>query len=149
MAWNHFPRLLENPRHSLWSALRDFERLQTEVSRRFEHARRGEFPPARVALGPEGAVLTALVPGVEPGAIDLTVDGDTVTLKGERTTPETGEGVTWHRRERGSGPFARTFSLPFEVDSERVAASFENGVLRVELPRPESQKARKITVATS
>lgn len=149
MAWNHFPRLLESPRHSLWGALRDLDRMQTEFSRRFESARRAEFPLVRVAIGAEGAVLTALVPGVEPGSIDLTVDGDTVTLKGERTTPEAGEGVTWHRRERGAGPFARTFTLPFEVESERVEARFENGVLQVELPRPESQKARKITVATN
>lgn len=149
MVWNHFPRLLDGPRPTLWNALRDLERIQSEFGRRFEGARRGAFPPVRVATGPEGAVLTALLPGIEPDKLELSVSGDTLTLKGERPTPETAEDVTWHRRERRSGPFARTFTLPFEVEADRVEAKFEHGVLTVDLPRSEAQKPRKIQVATS
>jgi HSP20 family protein len=149
MVWNYFPRLLESPRHGLWSALRELERLQSDMSRRLDHVLHAEFPPVRVSIGTEGAVLTALLPGIEPSAIDLSVSGDTITLKGERQSPEPGEGVRWHRRERGSGSFARSFTLPFEVESGRVEARFENGVLQVDLPRSEAQKARKIQVATS
>ena len=149
MVWNHLPRLLDGPRPALWNALRDLERIQSEFGRRLDSARRGDFPPVRVATGDEGAVLTALLPGIEPDAIDLSVSGDTLTLKGERPTPETAEGVTWRRRERHSGRFARTFTLPFEVEAGRVEARFEHGVLTVDLPRSEAQKPRKITVATS
>ena len=149
MVWNHLPRLLDGPRPILWNALRDLERIQSEYGRRRDSARRGDFPPVRVATNDEGALLTALLPGIEPDAIDLSVSGDTLTLKGDRPAPETADGVTWRRRERKSGRFARTFTLPFDIEAEGVEAKFEHGVLTVELPRSEANKPRKITVATS
>jgi HSP20 family protein len=133
--------------------LRELDRIQSEVARLFgpirRAARASDFPPVRVSTGDEGAVLEALVPGVDPAQLEITVRGDTLYLKGERPAPALAEGSTWRRNERQSGSFARTVTLPFEVDVEQVEARFEGGVLEVKLPRVASQRPRKIPIATS
>lgn len=132
--------------------LRELDRIQSEMSRLFGPLLRAGaervFPPVRVWTGEEGALLVALLPGLEPADIDITVSGDTISLKGGREPEKSAEGTTWHRNERRMGRFARTLTLPYEVEAERVQASLENGVLEVKLPRVPSQKHRRIQVAT-
>jgi HSP20 family protein len=70
-------------------------------------------------------------------------------LSGSRNVNEVVEGVKYHRRERGQGEFTRTVQLPFTVDSERVEAKFNNGILHVMLPRVEEEKPRKISVSAA
>lgn len=80
-------------------------------------------------------LLTAEVPGVLEGDIDLQVVGDSLVLSGERI-PNTGEKVIcYHRVERPEGPFRRVFRLPDEVDAQLIRAECRDGVLRVELPK--------------
>ena len=84
---------------------------------------------------------------VSPDQLDVTVHQDTVTLRGKRE-PEALDGdAVVHRQERPQGPFTRTVVLPFRVDADRVSARFERGVLTLELPRPESDKPRKVRIA--
>jgi HSP20 family protein len=92
--------------------------------------------------------LRALVPGIAPDALEITVGGDTVTLRG--TLPPVGEkpGDRWLRRERSTGSFARTIQLPFDVDAEGGRATVTNGVLSMELPRSAATKPRRIPVQT-
>jgi HSP20 family protein len=129
---------------------REMRRRQREMNRLFGGLRlalRAEFPPVRVFTGTEGAVITAQMPGVAAEQIDITVDQDTVTLRGKRE-PEVMEGdVMVHRQERQHGPFARAVLLPFRVDGDKAAAHFQRGVLTLELPRPESDKPRHIKVS--
>lgn len=154
MVWNQPSRLLGS---LVWPGrldpTRELGRIQSEMSRLFGPLLRatteGEFPPVRVWTGDEGARLVALVPGVKPDEIEITVSGDSLSLKGGREPAESAEGTTWHRRERRTGRFARHVTLPFEIDAERVEASLEQGVLEVRLPRVESQKPRRIQVAAS
>ncbi|BDI23788.1 Hsp20/alpha crystallin family protein [Herbiconiux sp. L3-i23] len=93
-------------------------------------------------------VLSADMPGIDPGSVDIDVDGQLLTIRAERTLTS-GEGVKWIARERQSGSFLRQLNLGQGVDTERIAASYENGVLSVTIPVSEKAKPRKIEVATS
>jgi HSP20 family protein len=98
---------------------------------------------------PEGLVVTAELPGVEPESLEISALGETLTIRGERKPLEAGENTTWHRRERRYGTFTRTIDLPYGIDAESVDASCRNGVLRIALRRPEAEKPRKIEVRTA
>ena len=96
----------------------------------------------------DGVVITAELPGVNAESLDASVHRDTVTLRGERR--DEAEGVrAYHGRERRQGRFARTFSLPFQVDPDKVEAEMTDGVLRLTLQRPEQDKPRRISVRSS
>lgn len=134
----------------LWGEpLATLRRIQDEVNRAFGDQRATpstEFPPINVWRGPEGVVVTAEIPGVKLDAIDLTVHQNMLTIKGTRQPEAGGQEVPYHRRERSYGPFARVVELPFSVDAEKVRAQATNGVLSIELPRPETDKPRKIRI---
>ncbi len=106
------------------------------------------FPPVNVLQGKEDAVVTAEMPGVTPDEIDVSVKGEVVTIRASRAVPELQEGEVWHRHERGHGEFVRAISLPHRVDSDKVEASYTDGVLRLVLPRLEADKTRRIEVKT-
>src|SRR5262249_22598910 len=93
-------------------------------------------------------VLSADLPGVDPGSVDVDIDGRFLTIKAERPRPAQDE-VTWLARERGTGMYLRRVQLGRDVDVAGISATHENGVLRVELPVSEAAKPRKIEVATA
>jgi HSP20 family protein len=129
--------------------LREMQRVQADMNRMFGGLRlftRPEFPPANIWASPEGAIITAEVPGVSPDQLDVAVHQDTVTLRGRRQPDPLQENAVVHRHERPHGPFARSFVLPFRVDGDRAAARFNRGVLTLELPRPEADKPHKIKI---
>jgi HSP20 family protein len=91
-------------------------------------------------------VVEMEVPGLKEDQLDLAVSGGELSIRIDR--PEVvEEGVTYHRRERPVGTFARTVRLPADIDAEKVEARLNDGVLRIILPRAESAKPRKIEVA--
>jgi HSP20 family protein len=108
-----------------------------------------EFPPVNVWRGEDGIVVTAEVPGVSLGDIEVVVHQNTLTIKGRREAAPGVAEASYHRRERIAGPFSRTISLPFNVDAGRVSATADAGVLTIELPRPEADKPRRIHIATA
>ncbi len=95
--------------------------------------------------------VTAELPGLEEKDFEVTLDGDTLTIKGEKWVEgvEKGEGST--RVETSRGSFSRSFQLPIEVDPDAVKAAYKNGVLTVTLPKPPEAEsgARTIPVASS
>ena len=93
-------------------------------------------------------MVTAELPGVSPDEINIAITGDTLTLSGSRQRPET-ESNTYHRQERGYGPFSRSLQLPFRIDANQVEATFRKGVLSITLPRAEEDKPKKINVNAS
>ena len=103
------------------------------------------YPAMNVWTDEDSAVMTAELPGIQLEALDISVEDDTLTLRGERR-PEQVEGATYHRRERRHGSFVRVFRLPFRVNAGAVEATFKNGVLSITLPRAEEDKLHKITV---
>ena len=84
-------------------------------------------------------VLTADLPGMEVKDIDLSLTGDSVTLRGERTYEKEKEGREYYRHERSWGTFHRTIPLPCEVDAGTVDATFKNGILTVKLPKTKAE----------
>ncbi len=94
--------------------------------------------------------LTAELPGIDPKDVEITLNKDTLTIKGEKKHELEDKGSNYYRMERSYGTFRRTIALPEEVDPDKVEATFKHGVLTITLPkRPELQSgARKITVKT-
>ncbi|MGB9800380.1 MAG: Hsp20/alpha crystallin family protein [Thermanaerothrix sp.] len=132
---------------------REMERMEREMDRLFEtffpRRRRFfevEFPPMNVWTNPEGAVVTVELPGVNPEQIEVSVVGDTLTLRGKRVAEDLPEGARYQRRERFQGEFARSLQLPFTIDADHVEAQYENGILTITLPRAEADKPKRITV---
>ena len=93
-------------------------------------------------------VLAADLPGIDPGSVDIDVDGQLLTIRAERTL-RSAEGVKWLARERQSGSFLRQLNVGQGVDTEHISASYENGVLLVTIPVSERAKPRKVEVTTS
>lgn len=103
------------------------------------------FPSMNLWEDDQRLVVEAEVPGMGLDDLDITIQGNELTLKGQRK-PINGEDATYHRRERGTGTFARYLTLPVEVDADRVEAALKDGVLTILLPKSEKARARKITV---
>jgi HSP20 family protein len=149
MFWREMNRNGNNFGRSWRSVWREMDRLQREMDRLARSSTRGgatAFPAVNVWSGQNGALLTAEVPGVEPDDLDISIVGDTLTLSGMRTGQDLQEGEQYHRQERLSGRFDRTLQLPFRIDPAGVQASFDEGVLHIDLPRAEEDKPKKISV---
>lgn len=91
-------------------------------------------------------VVKATLPGVKPDDVQITVHGDTLTIRGESKAEEEKKGEHWHFRERRTGVFQRSLTLSSPVDSDKAQADFEHGVLTLRLPKSESAKPRQIKV---
>jgi HSP20 family protein len=96
---------------------------------------------------PDALHVELEVPGVKTEQLDLSVVGNQLTIKIDRPEPQE-EGVTYHRRERPVGSFVRVLELPADVDSTRVEADLQHGVLTIKLPKAEASMPRKIQVNT-
>ncbi len=116
----------------------------------------GDNAPSRLALPldvyatADAIVLIAAVPGIRPEDIEVTINKNTVTLTGEMpnvATSEDAKDATWYLHELPSGAFSRSVTLPVEVDGSNADATFENGVLRLVLPKAEAAKPRRIPVS--
>lgn len=90
--------------------------------------------------------INAELPGIAKEDISVDVKGKLVTLGGERKKDEEINEENFYRRERKYGKFERTFNLPFEVSSDSVKATFDKGILKLEIPKPEEQVVKKITI---
>jgi HSP20 family protein len=132
--------------------MRELDRLQREMNRMYETGSRfrvaPSFPAVNIWTNPDGAIVTAEIPGVNTEDIDISVVGDTLTISGRREPRELDESEGYHRRERGFGSFTRSVQLPFQVEGNNVEASFKKGVLEITLPRAEADKPKKISVKT-
>lgn len=106
----------------------------------------GVFPPVNIHTGDDDIVVQAEVPGVGKGDLDLSITGETLTIRGLKPPSAQEDRVRFQRRERGSGEFSRTIILPDRVDPERIEAHLADGVLRVRLPKSEAAKPKRIEV---
>ncbi|MBD8043205.1 Hsp20/alpha crystallin family protein [Arthrobacter sp. Sa2BUA2] len=93
-------------------------------------------------------IMNADLPGIDPGSVDVDVDGQLLTIRAERTI-QAPEGATWLTRERESGSFLRQLNLGQGIDIDGISAKYENGVLSVFIPVSERAKPRKIQVSAS
>ena len=127
--------------------LEEFDRAFGSVSRPidFRSVPRGTFPAINIYNQDDSEVMTAEIPGVNAKDIDLTVLGDSVTLKVERKD-DPAEGERYYRKERPLGSFTRTVTLIDSVDPDSVNASYTDGVLKVVMNKAKAKKANKIKI---
>ena len=112
----------------------------------------GSWSPAVNIMEKENQIVIATdLPGLKAEDVEVTIENNVLTLKGERTFEEAAEGETYHRVERCYGSFERSFSVPSTVDPKKIEASFINGEMTVTLPKRDESKPRsvKVKVATA
>jgi HSP20 family protein len=131
---------------------REMGRIQREMNRMFQGIGSDDrriYPLVNIWTNPEKAIATVELPGYDSNKIDISVVADELLLKGERTAPELKKEECCHRQERREGVFERRIQLPFNVDSSKVEAEFNNGILKISLPRIEVEKPKKIQIKVS
>ena len=111
-------------------------------------ASRGAFPAVNMGMTDAAVEIYAFAPGIDPSKIDVSVDKGLLAISGERApdTPEDSESVSVYARERFTGAFKRVVSLPEDVDTGKVDASYRNGVLKIVIPKREASRPRRIEV---
>ncbi len=138
-----------------YDPFRDIRNLQDEMTRLFagtpgmnrEEMLNGAWSPkVDIFENKDNLVLEAELPGMNPDDFELSFENNVISLKGERKFEKDTEGENYHRVERAYGAFTRSFTLPQTVTAEGAKAEFDQGVLRVSLPKREETKARKIEV---
>jgi HSP20 family protein len=137
-----------------WTIFDELESLQADMNRilsgedpaRALRRSRTVYPPLNVWSGPDGLVVDAELPGVDPQDVEISVVGDELELSGKVNVQPPAEGETVLRRERPAGEFRRTLALPFRADTGAVKATFKNGLLRISVPRSAEEKPRKIAI---
>ena len=94
----------------------------------------------------DNIVLKAEIPGIDKKDIEIDVKGRVLTLKGERSSDNEVKEDNYYRRERCFGKFERAFNLPVNVELDKIKANYKDGVLEIEIPKPEEKKPKQITV---
>lgn len=142
-----------------WDPVRELLSLQERMNRlidqtlsrthsEVELSSSGAWSPAvDLYESEESLILKAELPEVDHEDIELSIDDDRVTLRGERRLKESVSEKQFLRMERSYGPFHRTFDLPASVDAEKVKAEFRLGILTVTMPKRESEKTRQIPIS--
>lgn len=92
-------------------------------------------------------ILNADLPGIDPGSVDIDVDGQLLTIRAQRTLRDT-EGAKWLLKERESGSFLRQLTLGQDIDIDAISAHYDNGVLSLTIPVSQRSKPRKIEVVS-
>lgn len=142
-----------------WSVFNELDNLRREIDEAFRgvgvtrplattflspsSARR--FPLLNLSEDEGQVYLDALLPGVDPKELQLSLLRGTITISGERKAPAEGSGVM-HRSELGCGKFSRTVDLPSEISPDRTTAEYRDGVMRITMPKSEHAKPRKIEI---
>jgi HSP20 family protein len=103
-------------------------------------------PPVDIYETENGIVLAAELPGVVKEDISVEVKDNILTLKGERTANPNIKGNKFYRHERCYGTFQRSFTLQQDIQPNLIKATFKDGVLEIEIPKPEEEQPKQITV---
>jgi len=107
------------------------------------------YPPLNIYDAADRYILSVQLPGMAPSDIELTITGETLTLRGERKRAEGVKEDGYRRQERPMGRWSRTITLPDRVESTQVGASFADGILTVTFPKAEGSQPRQITVTAA
>ncbi len=137
MSLSHFDPLVN---------FRVFEDAFTRMLTEPQNSNRPWSPAVDIYETENALVLKADLPDVEPAAVDLRVENQTLTISGERKFQSEKSEKGFHRIERSYGNFTRSFTLPSTFDTANIAAAFKNGVLTVTLPKKEAAKPRQIKI---
>ena len=141
-----------------WSPWREMPTLQNRFNRLFDDPffRVGQMdddagmglwnPAVDLYEKDDHFMIKAELPGVDKKDIKIDLQDRLLTLSGERTYDNEVKEENYYRRERSYGKFQRAFTLPADVDSDKIKAEFKDGVLQIEVPKPEEKKAKQVTI---
>lgn len=138
-----------------WKPLREMSNLRREMEdfwgnlageREFMPMRGEWIPAVDVSETKDALVVKAEIPGMESKDIDISLCGDLLTIKGEKKQKTEEKKENYHRIETHYGAFARTIRVPVSVDSNKIEASYDKGVLKITLPKKEEVKAKQIEI---
>ena len=138
---------------------RDFDRFRAQMNRLFDESFSGRgneesaaaswAPPVDISETPEELVFHVELPGFRSEDLTLRAENGVLTLEGERRFEKESKSRSYHRVERAYGKFMRSFSLPTNVDTEKINAQLNDGVLTVQLPKREEAKPKAIPIGGS
>ena len=141
-----------------WDPIRDLDSLQTDMNRLFDRffeggrangnggAVRRWIPAMDLVESEDNLVLRADLPGMKEEDVEIEIKDGVLTVSGERKAEHEQKGEGFHRVERAFGRFSRSLQLPDGIDAGKVAASFEDGVLEVKVPKPEQTKPTRVQI---
>jgi HSP20 family protein len=140
-----------------WDPFRNINTLQDRINRLFDDAfpRSAEHeddmvcawrPMVDIYESEAGIVIQADLPGVEKEKVSVEVKDNILTIQGERGDDHPAGDENYYRRERTCGSFQRSFTLRSVIAPDQIKASFKNGVLKIEIPKPEEEKPKQVTV---
>ena len=143
-------------RSDFWNPWAEFERLRQGLDKLSRSYPAGEtvfggatvFPPLNVYVEKEKVTIKAEVPGVDAKALDISLEGNTLTIKGKREPHHDGDKISYHRREIETGNFSRAVNLTVKVDPESIAAKLANGILTITMEKAPEVKPRQVNVVT-
>lgn len=129
-----------------WSPWREMEAF-FPTSRLRDEFGMGRWEPAVDILdNKENIIIKAELPGVDKKDIEIDLKDHILTLKGERSYENEVKEDNYYHRERTFGKFQRSFRLPLDLDPNKIKADYKDGVLRIDIPKPEEEKPKQITV---
>ena len=141
-----------------WNPSNETRALQNRIHRLFDH---DFFPSLRfddeltmvdwkpavdIFDNDDSIIIKAELPGVESKDVEVELKDRVLTLKGERSHEKEVKEENYHRKERAFGKFQRSFTLPAEVNADKIKADYKDGILNIEIPKPEEKKPKKINV---
>ncbi len=141
---------------SRWDPFRELASLQEGLDRMFRDIDRTRTaqnfissqwtPPVDIFEAGDLFIIKLEIPEVDKESIDVRMEGDELTISGERRLEQGTEGEQYLRMERGYGTFTRSFSLTKTIDASEIKASIKDGILRIELPKKEEVKPKQIII---
>jgi HSP20 family protein len=141
-----------------WQPVRELSSLQNDMNRLFDtffdtptagnggNAQRRWIPAMDLVETEDHFVLKADLPGLTEQDVSIDVEGDVLTVSGERTAENEEKGDGYLRVERSYGAFRRSLTLPEGVEADAVTATFDRGVLEIRIPKPEQRKPRRVAI---
>jgi HSP20 family protein len=144
-----------------WRPMRELEEMERRfenifgrsflpaIWRRFPAVEMGWAPAIEVYEKEDKFVVKAELPGMKKEDIDISISGDTLSIKGERKAESEVKEEDYYCCERSYGSFSRSISLPSSIDTEKIEASYKDGVLEVSLPKVPEVKAKKVDISAS
>jgi len=143
-------------RPDFWNPWSEFERIRQGLDKLSNGYMAGETPFGRATVFPalniveqrDSLVIKAELPGVRAEHLEISLEGDTLTLKGQRAVQTGEEKISYHRREIETGNFNRSITLPIKVNPETVHAKLTGGILTITMEKAAEVKPRQVTVVT-
>ena len=150
-----YRRVLNVPTWSNRSRLDELQQLKQQMEQLYGSARSpyqpasaGVFPMINLTEGKDAYYIRAELPGVKADELDIQIKENSLAISGERKIAAEEEAARYHRREREAGTFSRMIGLPGDINSDKVDAKLENGILTVVISKAEAAKPKQIAVTS-